>query len=380
MKRISCFIAIILLLTLVIPFAASAANGLTFEVSKVAGCLPGETVEVSVYISGNDDPGITATDLTIVYDKEILELTGVKAGDLISDSEVHEINKSSIKPDSFTISSMEPVTAPSGQFLILTFDVLQEGTSEVSIKINDLYNGFLEEITDSVAVNPGSVQAKYNVISFEVWTDKKACKPGDTIEFYVDVEGNSYRGIRAAKLTINYSEDLVLAGVAAGEKISNKKDIDSNNETNSVYFYGSEIILEEGQFLILTFTVNQVDRVDPTKVSINIDSLYDGSLKPIPAESVTVKSGTVKLGHDWTDATCTAPKTCSVCGETEGEALGHDWTDATCTTPKTCSVCGETEGEALGHSYGEWIAEVPATCEGEGTLGFPSQRAARAER
>ena len=93
------------------------------------------------------------------------------------------------------------------------------------------------------------------------------------------------------------------------------------------------------------------------------------------------------LGHTWTDATCTAPKTCSVCGATEGEALGHSyeavvtaptcteagfttytcacgdsyvaeevaalghtWTDATCTAPKTCSVCGETEGEALGHA------------------------------
>ena len=55
--------------------------------------------------------------------------------------------------------------------------------------------------------------------------------------------------------------------------------------------------------------------------------------------------------HDWTPATCTAPKTCSICGETEGEALGHSWNNATCTTPKTCSVCGETEGEALGHNY-----------------------------
>ena len=94
------------------------------------------------------------------------------------------------------------------------------------------------------------------------------------------------------------------------------------------------------------------------------------------------------LGHDWADATCTAPKTCKVCGETEGEALGHDWADATCTTPKTCKVCGETEGEALGHTYdnacdadcnvcgatrtpadhefGDWYVVVEATEEAEG--------------
>ena len=56
-------------------------------------------------------------------------------------------------------------------------------------------------------------------------------------------------------------------------------------------------------------------------------------------------------GHSWTDATCTAPKTCSVCGATEGSAAGHSWTDATCTAPKTCSICGATEGSAAGHNY-----------------------------
>ena len=55
--------------------------------------------------------------------------------------------------------------------------------------------------------------------------------------------------------------------------------------------------------------------------------------------------------HKWTDATCTDPKTCSVCGATDGEALGHTeetipaveatndthgWTEGT-----RCTVCGE---------------------------------------
>ena len=64
-----------------------------------------------------------------------------------------------------------------------------------------------------------------------------------------------------------------------------------------------------------------------------------------------------KLGHDWQDATCDAPKTCKRqgCGVTEGEKLGHDWQDATCDAPKTCKRqgCGVTEGEALGHQYAE---------------------------
>ena len=48
---------------------------------------------------------------------------------------------------------------------------------------------------------------------------------------------------------------------------------------------------------------------------------------------------------------------------------GHSWTDADCDTPKTCSVCGETEGEALGHAYAE-SARVDATCGADGSVTY----------
>lgn len=66
--------------------------------------------------------------------------------------------------------------------------------------------------------------------------------------------------------------------------------------------------------------------------------------------------------HNWVEATCEEPMTCSICGKTEGEPLGHDWTEATCETPRTCIRCNVTEGEAPGHS---WIAATcmhPMTC------------------
>ena len=65
-----------------------------------------------------------------------------------------------------------------------------------------------------------------------------------------------------------------------------------------------------------------------------------------------------------TDATCTVKatyyKSCA-CGEKGtatfeyGELGAHNWTPATCTVPKTCSVCQATEGDPLGHTEGnEW--------------------------
>lgn len=69
------------------------------------------------------------------------------------------------------------------------------------------------------------------------------------------------------------------------------------------------------------------------------------------------------LGHTWAAATCSAPKTCETCAATEGEALGHTWVDATCLVPKQCSTCHETEGEALGHSWLDATTDAPKTCE-----------------
>lgn len=68
------------------------------------------------------------------------------------------------------------------------------------------------------------------------------------------------------------------------------------------------------------------------------------------------------LGHDWEPATCVTAKTCRTCGAVEGSIGGHTWVEATCLDPKYCSTCGETEGKALGHSWKEATYTEPKTC------------------
>ena len=46
-----------------------------------------------------------------------------------------------------------------------------------------------------------------------------------------------------------------------------------------------------------------------------------------------------KHTHDYEDATCTQPKICTICGQTEGDPLGHTY-DNDC--DDICNVCGET--------------------------------------
>ncbi|MBR4282098.1 MAG: hypothetical protein IKT35_00115 [Clostridia bacterium] len=80
--------------------------------------------------------------------------------------------------------------------------------------------------------------------------------------------------------------------------------------------------------------------------------------------------------HQWVEANCTAAKHCAICnkqigeptehhyqpdcdwgewcpdcGLIRGEPLGHDFVEATCSTPKTCSRCGFTEGGTFEHEY-----------------------------
>lgn len=74
--------------------------------------------------------------------------------------------------------------------------------------------------------------------------------------------------------------------------------------------------------------------------------------------------------HIWTDATCTDPATCLICGA-EDEALGHRWEDATCEDPKTCSECGKTKGDPEGHRWLDATYDDPKTCSECGeTEGF----------
>ncbi len=55
--------------------------------------------------------------------------------------------------------------------------------------------------------------------------------------------------------------------------------------------------------------------------------------------------------HNYTDATCTTPKTCTLCGQTSGSELGHTYSVASCTVPQTCNRCGATNGSAAGHKW-----------------------------
>ena len=75
-------------------------------------------------------------------------------------------------------------------------------------------------------------------------------------------------------------------------------------------------------------------------------------------------AGCEKCEHQWVDANCRDPKTCSLCGLEEGKKLGHKWQDATCEEPQICTVCNKVKGEPLGHNYESIVLEPTMFEEG----------------
>lgn len=79
-------------------------------------------------------------------------------------------------------------------------------------------------------------------------------------------------------------------------------------------------------------------------------SMYKKVLTLLVAVLLTCVLSGCCIIHDWADATCVAPITCTKCGKTKGEALGHTATDATCVDPSVCSVCRDELAPPLGHT------------------------------
>jgi hypothetical protein len=101
-------------------------------------------------------------------------------------------------------------------------------------------------------------------------------------------------------------------------------------------------------------------------------------------------SHTIQWEFQSTTATCTSSGynkyKCANCSTTKQEyqdKLGHNWVDATCTTPKTCTICKATSGKALGHSWStnikEWVVKA-ATCTEEGFQIVPCKNCSATDR
>ena len=71
---------------------------------------------------------------------------------------------------------------------------------------------------------------------------------------------------------------------------------------------------------------------------------------PKPTTPAPTTPAPTACSHSWKAATCTAPKTCTKCGATEGNALGHNYENG------ACKVCNE-EDTRVPFSDNVWLMD-----------------------
>ena len=109
----------------------------------------------------------------------------------------------------------------------------------------------------------------------------------------------------------------------------------------------------------------QPSAIEPsvTEPSVTKPSATEPSATQPPATQSPVTQTPASCSHNYSNATCTKPQTCTKCGATTGSAAGHTWKNATCTDPAMCTICQETYGSAKGHIWKDATCTAPKTCQ-----------------
>ena len=127
----------------------------------------------------------------------------------------------------------------------------------------------------------------------------------------------------------------------------------TDNEKNNFYVFSAPLSAEMLDVPTSAVPLNLTLQLKNSKLEATLSD-FDGAAlqEALAAKSITSHE------HEWTEATCTEPKTCSVCGETEGDPLGHDFSEASFFKRGVCSRCGEEVPSKVDEII-EWAKENP---------------------
>ena len=218
-------------------------------------------------------------------------------------------------------------------------------------------------------------------VDFLMVADQTVVNVGDTITYTISIgEVEKLSGI---VFTLVIPEGLTYVSDSASVNPDLKANLDfgeaSFTESTKVFVgmsnYSSDVPADT---VLMTFQCSVDEGATGTLTivfDILDDDVFDENFDNIPftVTTVSVQIAELSCEHDWAAADCENPKTCNICGATEGSALGHNWDFATCTEPETCSVCGATNGEPNGHSWDNATCTAPKTCvECGATEGAPA--------
>lgn len=172
------------------------------------------------------------------------------------------------------------------------------------------------------------------------------CADGTTLDGVCDSCGTKIYGTLEAPLTATgaYTANKTLAsGSFSANRYYVTGVVTAIGKTESYY---SNVYISDGTTEVLVYTISMGSGVSGFKVGDTITAYgyfknHYGTIE-MASNSGTYVYAVAVVAHtcDWTEATCKAPATCKICGDTKGELADHKY-DA-----GVCSVCGHVEGAA----------------------------------
>ncbi|MBQ9860074.1 MAG: hypothetical protein IJO76_05300, partial [Clostridia bacterium] len=194
--------------------------------------------------------------------------------------------------------------------------------------------------------------------------DIQWASPREIQIFLYDLDGNRCLQLSSGATYYRISDD----GVKETKTVNTNQHVELENGFSGWYIIPlANLSLSWGPELASRpMEVGSIDQVRfynawPNPTTFYIDNLgfsndVDGFMAAAEA-GVIDQDGAVQ--HTWLEATCTEPKVCEYCGETEGEALGHNYS-ADCDT--TCNACGDEREVEVVHQYFNACDKVCMVC------------------
>ena len=285
MKRLVAFLCALAILLSMPVYAAGTAPVVSADsVTAEAGA----TVDVPIRITGNT--GILGAKITVQY-AEGLTLTKISAGEAFAGLAMTKPGKLNDNPISIVWDGLDGAAEADGVIVVLTFQAPQ-GAGYYPITITTNSKDFVDN-----DLHPVAVETKAGAVTVEC-------------ETHTEVVDEAI----AATCTE--------PGLTEGKHCSVCRKI----------LVAQETVAAKGH----TEVIDQA--VEPTCMK---PGKTEGKHCSVCNEILVAQTEIPAKGHTWTAASCTAPKTCSVCSATDGNPLGHDWSDWTVTTEATCTEKGE---------------------------------------
>ena len=159
--------------------------------------------------------------------------------------------------------------------------------------------------------------------------------------------------------------ELTVEGTAEAPQYLGNGDIDYDALTNS-----SDVNIANNADFIM-YVHDNMDTLDEGTVNTALAIFGEEVISGEAIEEAETKNGDDDCEHEWVEANCTAPKTCSKCGKTEGTALGHNF-QINSDNHTVCARCGilKCSLEEYGH-VGAQGADGNLYCDYCGTLLTP---------